>query len=355
MRLATTLTSALLASLALSGASRGQTLPPESFYKNRNVSIIIGAGVGGSYGMYAQLTARHLPKHVPGRPTFVLQAMPAAAGMAALNYLASAAPKDGSVITLPVSAVVFETVLNEKAQFDAAKFQYIGRLASTDIVGLVARRAGVNSLEEAVKASITFGAPGPRNGLAIATQLVNRSTGGRMKIVTGYKGVADIFFAIERGEVDAISSTVVAPQYLEFIEKRKRNEPTDFVPIFAASLDRLPDLPDIPSLSDMNVPDEVQGFMQVFASQGLIGRSLAFPPGAPGAYVDAFRAAFKAMVADPDFLADAEKLRAPLAPMGGADLQRRIETIVASTPRDQVARAQEIYEQLVAGVQRQGR
>ncbi len=351
MRLFAPVLSLLGGLAAFSGASFAQA-PVETFYKNRNVSIIIGAGVGGSYGMYAQLTARHLGKHIPGRPTFVLQAMPAAAGMAALNYLAAVAPKDGSVITLPVSAIVFETILNEKAEFDAAKFQYIGRLASTDIVGLVSRRAGVKNLEEAIKASISFGAPGPRNGLAIATQLVSRATGGRMKIVTGYQGVADIFLAMERGEVDAISSTIVAPQYLEFMDKRRRNEPADYVPIFAASLDRLPDLPDVPSLTDMNLPEEVQGFMQVFASQGLIGRSLAFPPNAPRAYVEAYRVGFNSMVSDPAFLADAEKLRAPLSPMGGAELQKRIEAIVASTPKDQVGRAKEIYEELVSGVQR---
>ncbi len=321
-----------------------------AFYKDRNVTLIIGAGMGGSYGMYGQLAARHLRKHVPGQPNIVVQAMPAAAGIAALNYLYSAAPQDGSVIAMSVAAVVFETVLNDKAQFDASKFQYVGRMVNTDLVGLVARRTGAKDFRDAGARRVVFGSPGPRNGLAIATQLVNRAAGTKFRIITGYKGVAEIFHAIERSEVDAISSTVVAPQFLEFMARRKRGESTDFIPVFSASLERLPDLPDIPSLADMNAPPDVRGFLQVFASQGFIGRSLAFPPKAPVAFVEAFRRAFDKMMQDEAFLADAAKLGVPLALMSGAELQKRINAIVADTPSTQVAQARKVYDEILKGI-----
>lgn len=324
----------------------------EAFYKDKTVQLIIGAGVGGSYGVYAQLAAKHLRKHVPGVPNIVVQAMPAAAGIAALNYIYNAAPQDGSVLAMPVAAVVFETVLNEKAQFNAAKFQYVGRMVNTDLVGLVAKRKGATNLREADAKNVVFGSPGPRNGLAIATQLVNRVAGTKFKIIVGYKGVADIFHAIENREVDAISSTVVAPQYLDFIGRLKAGAPVDFVPVFAASLDRLPELPDVPSLADMNAPEDVRGFMQVFASQGFIGRAFAFAPKVPSAYVNAFRAAFDRMIADAEFQAEVKKIGLPMAPLSGAVLQKRIVDIVDSTPKDKVAQARQVYEEVLKNIQK---
>ena len=105
-----------------SGARSAAADPVADFYKGKTVQIIIGAGMGGSYGLYAQLAARHIADKIPGRPTVVVQSMPGAGGLKALAYEYNVAQKDGSVLAVPHAEVLQETVLNEKARFDAAKY-----------------------------------------------------------------------------------------------------------------------------------------------------------------------------------------------------------------------------------------
>src|SRR5215510_9928607 len=48
----------------------------QDFYAGRQVTVIVGSGAGGGYDLQARLMARHLGKHIPGNPTFIVQNMP---------------------------------------------------------------------------------------------------------------------------------------------------------------------------------------------------------------------------------------------------------------------------------------
>src|SRR5437763_10413137 len=73
----------------------------QDFFAGKSITFIVGSGVGGGYDLQARLAARHLSKHIPGNPAIIVQNMPAAGGLAACNYLYSAAPQDGTAIALP--------------------------------------------------------------------------------------------------------------------------------------------------------------------------------------------------------------------------------------------------------------
>jgi len=70
----------------------------DDFYAGKQISFIVGAGVGGGYDLQARLTARHLGKHIPGKPAIIVQNMPAR--IAAANYMFATAPGDGTTIAL---------------------------------------------------------------------------------------------------------------------------------------------------------------------------------------------------------------------------------------------------------------
>ena len=70
-----------------------------SFYSGKQMRMIIRSGPGGGYGL-SRLLARHLVNHIPGNPMIIAQNMPAAGGIAAINYVASNAPQDGTVMTM---------------------------------------------------------------------------------------------------------------------------------------------------------------------------------------------------------------------------------------------------------------
>jgi tripartite-type tricarboxylate transporter receptor subunit TctC len=59
----------------------------------------VAAAPGGGADLYARVLARHLGKHIPGNPTFIIQNTPGAAGLLVARQVQSS-PGDGSVIAL---------------------------------------------------------------------------------------------------------------------------------------------------------------------------------------------------------------------------------------------------------------
>src|SRR5688572_32993314 len=82
--------------IATSMAAQAQT--PAEFYRGKRMTMITSASVGGGYDQYARLLAKHLPRHIPGNPSIVVQNMTGADGIRAANYLYKVAAQDGSVI-----------------------------------------------------------------------------------------------------------------------------------------------------------------------------------------------------------------------------------------------------------------
>ena len=76
------------------------------FYKDRTVTLIVGSGAGGGFGLNSRLIAKHLGKHIPGNPKVVPQFMCGGGGTKAANYVCNVSPKDGSVISMPISSIV---------------------------------------------------------------------------------------------------------------------------------------------------------------------------------------------------------------------------------------------------------
>ena len=67
-------------------------------YAGKQVVVIAGTEPGGGYDFYARTLARHLPKHIPGNPSAIVQNMPGAGGIRGANFLYNVAAKDGLTI-----------------------------------------------------------------------------------------------------------------------------------------------------------------------------------------------------------------------------------------------------------------
>ena len=125
--------------------------------------------------------------------------MPGAGGLVSLNHLGTAAPRDGTVITLIHVTVVQEGLFNAGATFDPGAFQWIGRLASLEFLGVASRKSGVRSLDDARKREVVVGAPGLNNVPAQSPLILNRIAGTKFKLISGYNGTGQTFIALERG------------------------------------------------------------------------------------------------------------------------------------------------------------
>ena len=83
--------------LALSAkTSYAQAQNAGEFFRDKAMSMVISTGVGGGYDSMGRVVARHLSKQIPGAPTIVPRNLGGAGHVRAANYMASAAPSDGT-------------------------------------------------------------------------------------------------------------------------------------------------------------------------------------------------------------------------------------------------------------------
>jgi tripartite-type tricarboxylate transporter receptor subunit TctC len=325
----------------LTGPAAAQ--PQPAFYAGKTVKIVIGAGMGGEYGLYAQLTARHIGGFIPGKPTVIVQSMPGGGGVNALDYLANVAPQDGTVLALPHVHIVQVGMLDPKARFDPGKFQWIGRLADQLLVGVVSSRSGVRSLADARTKELIVGATAADNPSALSARILNEVAGTKFRIVTGYRSTQEIGIAWERGEVDVLWSgwAEVSRRYSAQLQAGL------IVPLYVYAAKRPSDLAGVQTLAELGRNDAEKAFLQIYSIGTEIGRSLAAPPGVPRERVELWRAAYASMVQDPGFKAAVAKDKIRFDPLPGDRLAASVAEVV-SLPAALIASAREFYDRLLA-------
>ena len=124
---------AAVAGLSCAATARAQVPGPikpddlAAFWTGKTVTFVSGSSPGGSYDVGSRLIARHLGRHVPGRPNVIVQNMPGAGSMTAANHLYTVAAKDGSVIGMFGRGLYLEALFGAPgARFDPRRFGWIG-------------------------------------------------------------------------------------------------------------------------------------------------------------------------------------------------------------------------------------
>jgi tripartite-type tricarboxylate transporter receptor subunit TctC len=337
---------ALIAFVAMLLLSSARAEPAgDDFYAGKTVRIIIGTTTAGEYGSYAQLMAHHIGRFIPGKPTVIVQTMLGGGGLVALNHLARIAPQDGTVLSLPHANIVQDGLLNPRAQFDPGQFQWIGRLASVVQVGVASRQSKARTIEDARQRELIAGASGVTNPTGLNPRILNALAGTKFKIVTGYKGTNDARLAWERGEVD-----VVTTSWDGIIERYGDQYRAGLIhPLYIYGMTRPPELAGIPSITEFGRNDAEKAFLQIYTIGAEIGRAFAFPPGVPEHRVALWRAAFAAMLDDPEFKRTVVKANIRVAPLGGARLAASVAKVVG-LPKDTIVQAATFYDRLLAEV-----
>ena len=327
---------ALLAVQFVPTASPAQT--PGQFYAGRAVAMIVGFDVGGSLDVYGRLAARHLGNHLPGRPAIVHQNMPGASGLTAANHLFHVAPRDGSVLGVIHPNSAFAQVIGLRGiQYDARGFNWVGRLTASNSVFYTWHASATKTLSDLVARETIVGGIGPLTDGAIYSRMTNQVLGTRIKMIQGYKGTAAANIALERGEIEGLFNIWEGMKSLnaDWIRDGKVNLVAQFVK------QRHAELPHVPAIIEAAKTEDQREVVRLFLSTAEIGRHILLPPGVPKDRVRAMRAAFDAMLKDPEFLADAAKLKLELGPLDGEGLQRlNVETFDASPAA--IATAQKI-------------
>ena len=332
IRLGLAVGAALLASSA--GAQTGDAL-----FAGKTITINIGNTPGGSYDLYGRMVARFLGKHLPGNPSVVASNMPGAGTIKAANYIYSVAPKDGTALGIVTETLALEqAVANPAVQYDAAKYQWVGRVASSNNIHFQWHTARVQSIEDAKKLESPVAAAGAGNLSEVIPNLLNKVIGTKFKVISGYPASAEGMLAMERGEVEGAASSWAAVKTgkKDWLEQKKIRIILQDVPV------RSPELPDTPALGELGDNPADKALLGLYASGGAIGRAFIAPPGTQPAALKALQDGFMAMVKDPEFLGEMQKASLDVEPLPGDTLAAETRKTLA-TPQAVKDRVKSIF------------
>jgi len=320
--------------LAAAFASTANAESVEDFYRGKTVTLVIGYSVGGGYDLYGRLLARYLGKHIPGQPTIVAQNREGAGSLRAAIYIFNAAPKDGTVIGTFSRSMAVAPLLNE-APFDATKFTWLGSISTDVNVCATWKASPIKTWNDMLEKPFKLGGLGAGADPDIFALMFKNVFGAKIKLVTGYPGTNDVALAMERGEVDGLcglSWSTMKTRHGDWLAGKKVNIPVQ------AGLHKESEIADVPSVMDLaKTPEQTQIVRLILASQEM-ARPFAAPPGIPEDRKRALTDAFAATMKDPDFLAEAAKMKADVNPVSAAAIESLLADVY-KTPKDVVAKA----------------
>jgi tripartite-type tricarboxylate transporter receptor subunit TctC len=322
---------AILTSLGIPGHGFSQA----PFYQGKTINVVYGGGPGGTVDLRFRATAAILRKHIPGRPTFVIEYMPGGGSRKAGNFIYRARP-DGLTMGVMLSSFVPAAVLGlSGVLYDIDKVQYLGSPTSGEPYIFVSRKeARLDSIEKLRSASgVRIGAQSVGHNLYNIGRILAYVLGMKEpKFITGFAQGDEVNLAMMQGELDArwtIQATLVR-QAPEWIEKKQvdfhivnevpkgRRHPH---PVFAQ-------LPDIERFVKSDKERKLLAMQRAFVSAGT---PFLFPPGTPADKVKILRDAMRKTFADPEFKAEFRKMVGEEPdPLPAEELEKAIREL----PRD---------------------
>jgi tripartite-type tricarboxylate transporter receptor subunit TctC len=322
---------AIAAFTMMSGAARTQT-------EFKTITIVVGSSPGGGYDTYARILARHIGRHIRGQPSVIIQNMPGASSLKAVQYLDAGAPRDGSVMTAFNPGLINESLLNaDKIRFNFSEVAWVGSI-TRDLRACYAWAAtGIRTWDDLRKyKQFNIGAPAPGTSSYINAAVLKNMFGIAVRHVTGYAGSAEQRLAIERGELDGDCGawSSVPP---DWIGNKKVNPVVSFSPL------PIPGLPaGVPFVGDLAPSQEAKDLLGILMTADALGRPFVASKQVPADRLAVLRAAFDATMKDAQFLAETEKSDLPVVgPIAGPEAERIVASIYAASPA-LIARAQAI-------------
>lgn len=294
----------------------------DEFYKSKVVRIIAGTAAGsGGYDAQGRQVARHLSKYIPGNPKVIVQNMPAAGGMVAINHVFNIAERNGTEIGLFNRATLFAPLLGDPAaKYKVEDFNWLGTPASySDNAFFFFIRSSLpyKSIDDLRRADppINVG-----NVSGIVIRAMPESLGVKMKLIAGYTG-PELNLALQRGELDGLGGSLSGlrnqtPQWLS----------ENFVRILAqfSRPTRHPDFPDVPLGRELVTNADDRALLELSEMPLTLGYPFAAPPGVDPERVRILRVAFNDTMNDAEFRADAERAKLEYSPKTGEQMQAEI-------------------------------
>ena len=309
----------------------------EPFYKGKTIRFVVGSATGNFYDSWARLLARHWGKYIAGNPAVMVQNMPGAGSITAVNYVYSVAKPDGLTVVLPNNSIYIEQLVGRKeAQFDLRKYHWLGSASQDSIMFYMRADTGIKSVGDIVRAKQppSCGGSGTTSSDYIVARILDLAVGAKINSVSGYQGGSDADLAVEKGEIVCRAHTLASHFGREpFNTWHKKGFDLH---LLQSGRKRDPRAPEAPTmyeiLEEFKVPDTKRRVAQALLAGGEFGRPVLVTPGTPVERVRVLRESLRNMLKDPELLADAKKSRMEVDYTSGEELEVLLKEVLGQPP-----------------------
>ena len=314
------------------------------FYRSKVIRIIVGFSPGGGFDTFARTLSRHMGKYVPGNPTIIVENMTGAGSLIAANHIYKVAKPDGLTIgAFNGNQVLGQLVGAQGIAFDARKMSWLGAPGYNHDLCLLSQKTGITAADQWLASKTVFKLAGSAPGATTddVAKVLKEAIGLPMRLISGYKGTADMRVAVESGEIDGLcgfSWVSVRTTWRKAVE-------TNQVTIMLQSAPKAhADLPKVPlSISFAKTAEARQLIEAGIHTPSSITYSYSLPPNMPKERLQLLRKAFSSTMKDQDFLNDAGKANLEIAPASGEEIEQSIQNMF-KTPSAVVAKLREVLK-----------
>jgi tripartite-type tricarboxylate transporter receptor subunit TctC len=303
------------------------------FYRNKVIRIIVGFSAGGGFDTYARTLSRTMGKYIPGNPSIIVENMTGAGSLISANHVYRVAKPDGLTIgAFNGNQILGQLVGAQGINFDARKMEWMGAPGYNHDLCVLSQKVGVASGDQwlAAKSPLKLGGSAPGTPTDDGPKILKEAIGLPMRLISGYKGTADMRVAVESGEVDGICGFSWASVRATW---RKAIESGQVTVVLQNAPKAHADLPKVPlAISFAKTPEARQLIEAGIHQPSSITYSYSIPPGTPKDRVQLLRKAFSQAVKDPEFLNDAAKANLEIAPASGEEIEQSIQSLFKTRP-----------------------
>jgi len=312
-----------------------QVSAADEFYKGKTIRFVVGLAAGGGYDLSARTVGRHMGKHIPGNPTIVVENMTGAGSLIAANYTYNSAKPDGLFVGIWNGAYVLRQALGDKAvRLDARKLGWIGAPTKGTPYCAIMAHTGLKSWKDVLAANreLKMGSTGPGSTYDDVPEILNRTTGTKFKVISGYEGTSTILVAMRRKEIDGgcwtwESARTTARPMLDAKGDDK------LIPFLIHSREPDPEVKDLPLISEILKGEDNLSAYRTWSGTYEFQRPFSVPPGTPKDRLQILRKAFTDTMKDPEFIAEAEKAKLETTHVSGEEVEKYVNQVLAISPK----------------------
>lgn len=298
-------------------SNEGNTTPeatPVSFpEKGKQIRFIVPTSPGGGFDTQARMLAPYWEKHLGNGVTIIVENIAGGNYNMGVNEIWKA-NKDGYTVGIFPGTIANQVISD--VEYDLNKFEWVGQITDSPFVFAVSKHSGFKSIDDVINANrkVVVGAAGLTAVSAIATMIAGDVFGYQQDIIA-HKGSTEGTLAVVRGDADI--------SYQSYESLSQFFESGDLIPLYVGSKERLPELPDVTSVTE--IPQATDGLI----SLGTLPRIVATTPGTPAEVVEILRESFKEAVNDPEFVKQMEQNQSPAKYTSGDEVSQLVNDVIS--------------------------